>query len=166
MSLTFDTRIGAYGVIVRGDEILLAHWSGHGRFNWTLPGGGLEAGEDAITAAKREILEETGYRVSLEQLLGVDSVHIPAGARLDRASRQLHSFRVIYGAHILGGDLRIEVGGSTDDARWFRLRDVPQLHRVDLVDIGIKLWRESGAGRKVLANGSVGLPQRVAVEEE
>jgi 8-oxo-dGTP diphosphatase len=139
----FDTRVGAYCLIIDGDEILLAHWNSGGVSNWTLPGGGLEIGEDTETAAIRETLEETGYAVELNGLLGVDSLHIPAGSRLDGLDRHLHSLRVIYSARVVAGRLRRELDGSTDDARWFRLADVEGLDRVELVDVGIRLWRRT-----------------------
>ncbi len=42
------------------DEVLCLKW---GSFDWkTLINGGIDEGEDAITAAKREICEETGYK--------------------------------------------------------------------------------------------------------
>src|SRR5882672_40839 len=37
---------------------------------WVLPKGKLKAGEDALTAAKREVLEETGHDVSVHEFLG------------------------------------------------------------------------------------------------
>jgi len=41
-SLPVDVRVGAYGVIVADDRILLTHWNEFGRTGWTLPGGGME----------------------------------------------------------------------------------------------------------------------------
>ena len=134
----FDTRVGAYGVIVDAGKILLAHWNARGSANWTLPGGGMEAGESAEVAACREILEETGYQVQLEGLLGVDSQHFPAKP----PRRPFHSFRVIYQCRIVGGGLRNEVDGTTDEARWFDLIEVESLTRVSLVDAGLRLWNE------------------------
>ncbi|HEX7002840.1 MAG TPA: NUDIX hydrolase [Trueperaceae bacterium] len=135
----FDTRVAAYGVIVRSGQILLAHWNAYGTTNWTLPGGGLEFGEDPATAARREILEETGYHVCLERLLGVDNAFYPAGKRM--RSRGHHSFRVIYEARIDSGELANEANGTTDEARWFPLDEVPGLERVKLVDVAIDMWR-------------------------
>jgi 8-oxo-dGTP diphosphatase len=37
---------------------------------WGLPKGKLAAGEDAVTAARREVLEETGCRVTVHEFLG------------------------------------------------------------------------------------------------
>jgi 8-oxo-dGTP diphosphatase len=135
--MEFDTRVGAYGVIVQDNAVLLARWTEAGTPRWTLPGGGLEFGEDAPAGAVREILEETGYTAALDRLLGVDSKHIPAGRRL-RGTRPLHALRVIYAASITGGELTHELGGSTDQARWVPLDDVPALERVDLVDVGLR----------------------------
>lgn len=141
MPPSFDTRVGAYGVVVQGGKVLLAHWNERGMRGWTLPGGGLEAGEDPATAAVREILEETGYHVRLGTLLGLDSFHLAPEERLDRVPRRLHSLRVIYAADVVGGALRREVDGSTDDVAWFDLSAVPALPRVGLVDVALELWR-------------------------
>ena len=62
-----------YAVIVRDGAVLLARWIGSDPPRWTLPGGGLDHGEDPRDAAVREVEEETGYRVELRQLLTVES---------------------------------------------------------------------------------------------
>ncbi|MGD0231095.1 MAG: NUDIX domain-containing protein [Syntrophorhabdales bacterium] len=48
-------------------EVLLVHpggpyWSGKDSNAWTIPKGEIEKGEDALTAARREFEEETGFR--------------------------------------------------------------------------------------------------------
>ncbi|WP_205761265.1 NUDIX hydrolase [Arthrobacter mobilis] len=137
--MDFDTRVGAYGVIIQDNALLLTRWTESGVPRWTLPGGGLELGEDAAAGAVREIYEETGYTANLSRLLGVDSKHIPAEHRL-RGTRPLHALRVIYEASITGGELTHELNGSTDEARWVPLDEVPSLERLDLVDVGLRLY--------------------------
>ena len=133
-----DIRIAAYGVIIRESEILLSHWNEYGRSGWTLPGGGIQGAEHPAVAAKREILEETGYEASVDRLLGIDTMVVPAAKRHTGAS-PLYAMRVVYRASVLGGELRNEVGGSSDEAKWFPLAEVPRLKRVSLLDIALRL---------------------------
>lgn len=143
-----ELRVAAYGIIVDADRILLTHWAAHGHAGWTLPGGGLEPGEDPADAAVREIFEETGHAASIDRLLGIDSVVIRAAERIDRKPEDAHSVRIIYQATITGGDLRNEVGGSSDEARWFALDELDALDTVSLVPAGMRMWHEKGATRE------------------
>src|SRR5262245_40790474 len=127
-------RVAAYGVCVRDDQILLARWVSHDRTerHWTLPGGRVEHGEDPVDAVVREVAEETGYDVTVEQLLGVDS-------RKPRASH--HNIGIYYRVRIIGGALRNETEGSTDLAEWVDSDGVADLERSSLVDVGRNLSR-------------------------
>jgi len=134
-----DIRVAAYGVIVDDGRMLLAHWNDSGHSGWTLPGGGIESGEDPADAAVREIQEETGYAADLDELLGVDSHVIPAAHRIAPATGPLHALRIVYRAHVTGGVLTNEIDESTDEARWVDLDAVGRLHRVGLVDIARRM---------------------------
>ncbi|MDN3495069.1 NUDIX hydrolase [Planococcus sp. APC 4015] len=132
-----DMRVAAYAIIVDDDDrLLLAHWIEGRRNAWTLPGGGLEPGEDPEKAVRREVKEETGYRVAVDELLGIHSRVIPASRRITEATEPLHTLRIVYRAHITGGKLSYETDGSTDRAEWFARSTVRSLQRVKLVDIG------------------------------
>lgn len=140
MSGEHDSRTGSYAVLVDdAGRILLALWNEGAVPAWTLPGGGLEPGETPEDAAVREVREETGYDVELVRLLGEDRFTVPAGERLDGASRPLLSVRFVYEARIVGGELTAEVGGTTDEAAWIPIGDVARLERVALVDVALGL---------------------------
>ena len=105
------------------------------RSEWTLPGGGLDHGEDPADAAVREVREETGYAVRLDRLLTVHSFRMI----LPDAPVDFHGIQIIYAGTVIGGELRFEVDGSTDMADWHPLVDVPALNRVPLVDVGLSV---------------------------
>ncbi|WP_151773240.1 NUDIX hydrolase [Streptomyces abyssomicinicus] len=137
-----ELRVAAYAVCVRDEQVLLARWvAGDGTRRWTLPGGGMDHGEDPYDTVVREVLEETGYAVEPVTLLGVDSVRRSYPRRLG-ARADFHGLRVVYEGRITGGSLRNEVGGSTDMAAWHPLSAVADLDHVELVDSGLRLWRE------------------------
>jgi 8-oxo-dGTP diphosphatase len=143
-------RVGAYAVVERDGNVLLARWIGSDPPRWTLPGGGLDHGEDPRDAAVREVEEETGYRVELRQLLTVESfrqlVRRPDGP-IDH-----QTICILYTAEVVGGELRHEIGGSTDVAAWIPLADVSGLTRGGLVDLGLAVAGHLPAG----ADGTVG----------
>ncbi len=54
-----DLRDGVFVIVADNPAILLVKHN-YGEKLWSLPGGGVKQGEIVITAAKRELLEETG----------------------------------------------------------------------------------------------------------
>ena len=133
-----DIRVAAYAVVIDGDRILLAHWNSPQRPAWTMPGGGLDPGEDPMDAAVREVFEETGFHVELDGILGTDSQVIAAKDRL-HGEGPVQALRIVYRAHVVGGALRNEEDGSTDEAAWFPVSEVANLTRVGLVDVSLRM---------------------------
>jgi len=137
--------VAAYAVCVRDGRMLLARWvAGDGTKRWTLPGGGMDHGEDPYDTVIREAEEETGYAVEPLVLLGIDSTRRRYPRRLGTVA-DFQGLRIVYEARITGGELRHEANGSTDMAAWHALDEVPALARVGLVDVGLELWRQRPA---------------------
>lgn len=131
-----DLRVAAYAVITdEQGRMLLPHWNEGGRSGWTLPGGGIDPGEDPADAAVREVREETGYDVELEELLGIDSTVVAAEDRIVPSTMPVHSLRIVYRARVVGGELRVEEDGTTDDVAWHPAEEIDRLDRVPLVDV-------------------------------
>jgi 8-oxo-dGTP diphosphatase len=108
----------------------------------------VEEGETPEEAAVREVREETGYDVELVRLLGEDRFTVAARDRLDGSGRALEGIRVVFEARIVGGELTDEVGGTTDEAAWIPIADVPGLDRVDLVDAALRLLSGDRSGAR------------------
>jgi 8-oxo-dGTP diphosphatase len=141
----FDTRLGAYALIVDDrDRVLLALWNEPADPLWGLPGGGVELKESPEQGAVREVREETGYDVTLDRLLGVHTIVVPPQERIARRDRWFRGVRVFYQATVVGGQLRAEVGGTTDEARWFPLGELPDLARTEIVDVGLGFLATAG----------------------
>jgi 8-oxo-dGTP diphosphatase len=118
-------RVAVYGICEDGaGHVLLVRAARYltvaGR--WFLPGGGIDHGEDPVTALEREFGEETGLQVRVGGLKGVlsDVITLPNGA-------DLHTIRIIYGIESYSGQLRDEADGSSDAARWQPLDQLSDL---------------------------------------
>jgi ADP-ribose pyrophosphatase YjhB (NUDIX family) len=126
-------------VCVRDGAVLLARGfdPADDTLIWSLPGGGMAHGEDPVDAVVREVEEETGYHVRIDALLTVDS-RVAASHHVPQVD--VHMLRIVYAATVIGGELRSEVGGSSDLAAWVALEEVPDLPRLPFVDVGLDLF--------------------------
>lgn len=133
-----DLRVAAYGVITDdAGRVLLARWNPGLFAKWTLPGGGMDPGEHPEATARREVFEETGYQIEIDELLGVDSLVIPGHDRLIPADEPVQGLRIVYRARVVGGELTFEADGSTDMAAWVDPAEISALERVSLIDFAL-----------------------------
>jgi ADP-ribose pyrophosphatase YjhB (NUDIX family) len=121
-------RVAAYAVIVRDDAILLSRLSPLVTREelWTLPGGGLDHGEDPRDAVVREIHEETGLHAEVSDTARVYSAHMPQAWRGGQRVNA-HAVRIVYDGWVEPGSPEpqvVEVDGSTIEAAWQALADV------------------------------------------
>ncbi|MGD9958188.1 NUDIX hydrolase [Nocardioides sp.] len=121
-------RVAAYAVILREDEILLSRLAPRVSREelWTLPGGGLDHGEDPHDAVVREIHEETGLDATVSETARLYSAHMP-GAWRDGVQVDAHALRIVYEGWVRPDAPQprvVEVDGSTVEAAWIPIADV------------------------------------------
>jgi ADP-ribose pyrophosphatase YjhB (NUDIX family) len=126
-------RLAAYAWCERDGVVLLTRVSpgGPGGGLWTLPGGGLDFGEEPEAAAIREVDEETGYGVDIGELIGVHSAVLEPGRTV--SGHRVQTVGILYRGTITGGELRLEDDGSTDLAAWVPFGELDDLPSVDLL---------------------------------
>lgn len=129
------TRASAYALAVNNGHILLTQLADYctNAGHWTLPGGGIDHGEQPEQTVHREALEETGLPASNLELFHARtfSEHTKRGEFL--------AVQIVYRATIEGDPTVQEQGGSTADVAWVPLADVAALPTVSLVDAVVAL---------------------------
>lgn len=96
-----------------------------GNCNWELPAGGVEAGESALEAAGREVLEESGYACSdFEEMYS----YYPMNGI---ANKQFRIFRCRAGKQVGEFDR-----GEVSEVRWFRREEIQEMIREKSISDG------------------------------
>jgi 8-oxo-dGTP diphosphatase len=90
-------RIRCAGVLIQDNHLLLIRHSGLGDKNelWSMPGGGMEFGENSIDTLQREFREETGLIINVGRFLFVYEYLNPP----------LHAVELYFEVHQVGGSL-------------------------------------------------------------
>ena len=102
---------GVVILITEGDRVLMGKRGGHYAAGlWSLPGGYIEYHEDFLSAAIREVREETGLTVEISSILSVVSNFL---------AEQLHTLVVVLKARILAGTP--VAGDDLKELDWFPL---------------------------------------------
>lgn len=104
---------GVRVILIRDGQVLLVrHW--YAPPVWTLPGGGVNAGEDAKDAATREVLEETGLKLR--------SIKMTIGTYINTFA---HDTVRVYYADDFEGSLTEGLDAEIMTRRWFALDALP-----------------------------------------
>jgi ADP-ribose pyrophosphatase YjhB (NUDIX family) len=90
---------------------------------YSIPGGGLEAGETVTAAVIREVREETGIDVEVSGLVGIFSNPDHVIAYDDGEVRQ--EFSICFRADPIGGDLC--TSSESKEVLWIAPQDIPSL---------------------------------------
>jgi len=102
---------GAVVLVERDGQVLLGKRSGsYGVGRWGLPQGFIEYNEDFLTAAIREVKEETGLDVEIRSILSVVSNFL---------SPRLHTLAIVLLARVVGGELH--AADDLEAVEWFPL---------------------------------------------
>ncbi|MFJ6696495.1 NUDIX hydrolase [Streptomyces sp. NPDC091272] len=109
--------------VVRDDagRLLLIHKTDNDL--WAVPGGGHDIGESVGDTVVREVLEETGITVEIDNIVGLytDPQHVMAYD--DGEVRQ--QFSICFRAHPTGGSLR--TSSESKEVRWIDPADLDDL---------------------------------------
>ncbi|PRY13345.1 NUDIX domain-containing protein [Kineococcus rhizosphaerae] len=142
-------RLACYAVVVADGALLLTRLStvtpSPGR--WTLPGGGVDHGEHPLTAVVREVHEETGMAVTVTGLAEIGAEHF-TGRSPRGVLEDFHAVRILVTAEpveVLEPEV-LDVGGSTDLARWVPLAEAETIGLVGVAQRGLAIARRSAQG--------------------
>ena len=121
-------RIGVGCVILRGDQILLVRERGR----WSLPKGGLEAGELIQDGARRETYEETGLVIELRDLAFVVEF---------QAESWGHHLQFFYTGREVGGELAPkDPDRDVQKARFVPIRELREYIRFRPRLVSLETW--------------------------
>jgi len=113
-----NPKLTADGAILKDGKILLIKRKNNPyKDKWALPGGFVEYGERVENTVVREVLEETGLKAAVKEIIGVysDPNRDPRG----------HTITIVYLLDFIKGELKS--GDDAADAKFFNLDDLPDL---------------------------------------
>lgn len=135
-------RLRVNGILIEDDKILMIkHLMGNGKILWSVPGGGMEFGNNAESNLKREFAEETGLTISIKAYLFVNEFLSPPLHAME------HFFLVekIDGKLSIGTDPELSPDDQIiEDIRWMSLKELQSLRKEALHHIfwGIKSFED------------------------
>ena len=116
--MTDTLRERATAVVIRDNKVLLVRHSSGGFREFAMPGGGIESGESPISAAARELREETG----------LEAKQIEYVCTWDSPIFRHHAFRIE-----AEGEINIDPEEISEFRWWDRKEDLPTFGHVEAI---------------------------------
>ena len=123
-------------LVMDGERVLLVHEVEQDA--WSTPGGQMEIDERPEDAARREVLEETGLDVTIDEL--VTALGGPEFRVCYRNGDEIAYVTIVYRGRVLGGAPHPD-GDEVTAVDWF---PIDSLHEVTLNPFAIELVRSLG----------------------
>lgn len=121
--------------ILNDEEVLIIKENKPTAFDkWNFPSGRIEYGEDILNAARREVKEETGFDVKLNNTTGIYNF-------ISSTNNQVILFH--FTGEVTGGSLNLEEDGILD-SKWIKLNDLMKFDNIEL--------REASVLKKIVDN--------------
>lgn len=125
MDTIVKTHVGAYGVIIKDNKIILVKKARGGyKGKLDLPGGGMEHTELPEEALKREIMEEAGINIANYKLLDVVATNIKWEME-PNLWEDLHHLGILYTVDTNELFLKNEADGlDSNGANWYNITEL------------------------------------------
>ena len=141
-----EIRIRVSGILVEKGRVLLVAHRKEGRVYWLLPGGGVEFGERLHESLRREVREELGIGVDVQDIVMTnDSISREAGR---------HILNVYFLCSYRDGEYRLGSDSRLCDYGFFGKEEIPKMTIVPPM------------GREILAILDGSLPEKTYHEKE
>ena len=144
--------VGVGGVVIQdGRALLIRRGTEPLKGEWSIPGGMLEVGETLVAGVERELLEETGLKVRVIELIEVferiSHAETPGAVRKANARPQYHFVIVDYLCEVMSG---APIAGS--DVTDLAFATEEELPRFNLTPTATRIFKKAfamAAARKV-----------------
>ena len=130
-------------IIVQNElgQILLQQRSDNGK--WGLPGGCQDLGENLKTTATRELYEETGIKVTEEELVLIDTLSGEERKRMYPNGDIVYNNTSLYLVNINSKEINLNIDSESINLEFFDINNLPEsMHDDDLINEYIKFLKK------------------------
>lgn len=135
-----STHVGAYGFIIRNDDVALIK-KARGGYTGLLdiPGGGIEHDETPVEALKRELMEEAGVTVKGYELLTATSRTFKWQMEKD-VIEDLHHIGILYKVDVEEDNVKEEADGiDSNGCNFYKIKDLSKKELTPFTIEGLEL---------------------------
>ena len=135
-----STHVGAYGFIIKNDEIALIK-KARGGYTGLLdiPGGGIEHNETPVEALKRELMEEAGVTVKNYKLITATSRTFKWQVNKNLIE-DLHHIGILYKVEVEEDNVKEEADGlDSNGCNYYKIKDLSKKELTPFTIEGLEL---------------------------